>query len=141
MGAERVASLRAFFDRADAQTRMRERRAAIEACIAMAQADRDVHVEESHILKQLVASSGLDADVQDALVARVHRASSIEGLARRLTHPVLRELMLALAWELALADGRIDGAETAFYRVLAKELDVDEERAAAIRDAVSERVT
>ena len=48
--------------------------------------------------------------------------------------------MLALSWELALADGRVDDAEASLYRALAAELSVSEARAAEIRDAVGERI-
>ena len=140
VGEERVVELRTFFQEADPTEVARERRAAVEAVIAMAQSDRDIHPEERHLLSQLVGRSGLDEDTQDELVMRVHKPEPIEDLGDRLTQPVLRELMLALAWELALSDGRIDDAETAFYRELASQLSVPKKRAKEIADAVAQRV-
>ena len=140
VGEAGLEALRAWFAGASADEVIRERRAAVEGCIWMAHADRDIHPEERHLLRQLVAFSGLPADSQDALVEAVHEPPSREGLAQRLTQPVLRELMLALSWELALADGRVDDAEASLYRALAAELSVSEARAAEIRDAVGERI-
>ena len=140
VGEERMQDLRSFFEKAEPAEKTRERRAAVRACIAMAQSDRDVHPEERHLLRSLVANSGLDADTQDELVMLVHEPESLDGLEDELTHPVLRELMLALVWELALADGRVDDSETDFYRALAAQLDVDSARAQEISDAVAERL-
>lgn len=140
VGEDRVEELRAFFRDAAPAEIARERRAAVEAVIGMAQSDRDVHPEERHLLSRLVARSGLDEDTQDELVMRVHEPQEITDLGERLTHPVLRELMLALAWELALADGRIDEAETTFYRSLAEQLGVEPERAEEIAGSVAGRL-
>ena len=140
VGQAKLEELKAYFSSASAQETARERRAAVEACIAMAQSDRDVHPEERHLLRSLVAQSGLDADTQDELVMLVHEPHGLEGIERRLTHPVLRELMLALAWELAMADGRVDEAETQLYRRLAGQLGVSAERASEIADAVTETI-
>lgn len=140
VGEGALEALRAWFAKATYEEAIRERRAAIEVCIWMAHADRDIHPEERHLLRQLVTFSGLPADEQDALVTAVHEPPSREGLPERLTQPVLRELILALAWELALADGRVDDAEASLYLTLASELEVSPDRAKAIRDAVGERI-
>jgi uncharacterized membrane protein YebE (DUF533 family) len=140
VGEEPLAELRSWLADADEATAARERRAAIEACIHMAHADRTLHPEESHLLSRLVATSGLGEDDQDELVAAVHEPPSIEGIGERLTQPVLRELILALAWELALSDGRVASAEEGFYGELAGRLGVSEDRAEEIRAAVGERL-
>lgn len=140
VGEARVAELRAFLESVDEATAARERRAAVEVCIWMAHADREIHPEETHLLRMMVAESGLDADVQDALVDAVHAPPSLEGIETRLTHEVLRELILALAWELALADGRVDRAEDALYRQLATRFGVRTERAEELREAISQQV-
>ena len=77
----------------------------------------------------------------DELVRSVHEPPPIDGIEHRLTSPVLRELMLALAWELALVDGRIEPAESELYSDLAKRLGVPNDRAEAIRGAVSEKIS
>lgn len=141
VGEDRVRELAQWFASADETTVRRERRAAIELCIWMAHADREVDPEERHLLRELVASSGLDEDTQDALVSAVHEPPSSEGVEERITQPILRELMLALAWELAMADGRIDRAESKLYGELASRLGVTRERAREIRDAISAKLT
>lgn len=140
VGEEQVEALAAWFVSLDAESARRERRAAVELCIWMAHADREVSPEERLLLRQLVARSGLDADTQDALLHAVHQPAPIDRIEQRLTHPVLRELMLALAWELAMADGRIDGAEDALFTSLASRFDIAPERATAIRDALHEEI-
>lgn len=140
VGVDRLEELRRFFAAAQPAEVARERRGAVEVCIAMAHSDRDVHTEERHILKELVGTAGLSADVQDELVMEVHEPTPLDGIEDRLTHPVLRELMLALAWELALADGRVDDAEAKFFSELASRLDVSEARAQEIQDALSEKI-
>lgn len=140
VGEDALFDLRRFFAEESAEVTVRERRAAIEVCIWMAHADREIHPEERYLLAKLVGRSGLDSDTQDELVAAVHEPPPLEGIEARLTQPVLRELMLALAWELALADGRVDEAESAFYGELARRLGIDPARADELRDAVSERL-
>lgn len=140
IGEARVDALRAFLERTDEATAARERQAAVEVCIWMAHADREIHPEETHLLRMMVAESGLDADAQDALVDAVHAPPSLEGVETRLTHEVLRELILALAWELALADGRVDHAEDALYRQLAARFGIADERAEELRAAISQEL-
>jgi len=140
VGEERLEELRAHFEDVDPAEAAGERRAAVEAVIAMAQSDRDLHPEETHSLRSLVGKSGLDADTQDELVMLVHEPKGIEGIEERLTHPVLRELILALSWELAVADGKVDDAESEYYARLTERLGVKARRAKEIADAIAERV-
>lgn len=138
VGEEPLSELRAWLRAQTDEVAVRERRAAIEVCIWMAHADREVHLEERAMLRDLVAQSGLDEDTQDALVAAVHDPPGLDGLEKRLTHPVLRELLLALAWELASADDRIHESEREAYSDLARLLEISAERADQIRRAVSD---
>jgi tellurite resistance protein len=140
VGHDRVTELSHWFAEQDEDTRRRERRAVIELCILMAHADRTVDPEERALLRELVASSGLEEPVQDELIGAVHSPPALDAIEMRLTHPVLRELMLALAWELAMADGRIHGDETAFYSQLADRLSIDPKRAESIRDSIADRI-
>jgi tellurite resistance protein len=140
VGEARLAELNAWFRAQSFERAKAERRAAIELCIWMAHADREIDPEERHLLRQIVLASGLDDDSQDALVAAVHKPPPIDGVEERLTHPVLRELMLALAWELAMVDGRIHDEERALFTTLADRLGIDAERAEAIRASVSEEI-
>lgn len=98
VGEERLDALRAWFAEQSADVAVREKRAAIEICIWMANADRNLDPEEAHFVKQVVMASQLDDDTVDALVSAVHDPPSLDDLEQRLTHPVLRELMLALSW-------------------------------------------
>lgn len=140
VGAPRLDELRAWFAEQTPEVAARERRAAIEVCIWMAHADRKIDAEETHLLRQIIGASLLDEDVQDELVREAHEPPSLAGLEKRLTHPVLRELLLALCWELASTDGRVDRAEREFYSGLAKRLEVGEVRAAEIQRAIGERI-
>jgi uncharacterized membrane protein YebE (DUF533 family) len=133
---ERLAELEAWLHAQPPEVRARERRAAIEVCIWMANADRNLDPEEAGLLKTLIDQSGLDDDAKDALVSEVEDPPSLADLEERLTHPVLRELLLFLAWELANTDGTVARAEAAFFTGLARRLGVSDERAAAIRAAV-----
>jgi len=54
---------------------------------------------------------------------------------------VLRELMLALAWELAASDGHIQWDEVEGYAHLAERLGVPEARADELKTAMLERIS
>ena len=141
VGAERLASLRAWMTEQSPEVVAREKHAAIELCIYMANADRNLDPEESFLLQRIVSESGLDEDAIDGLVAQVHAPTHLDGLETRLTHPVLRELMLALAWELACSDGAIDEAESAVFDELVTRLAVDPARAEELKDAMTARLS
>jgi uncharacterized tellurite resistance protein B-like protein len=141
VGEERIEELRAWLRKAPTDVLRREKRAAIEVCIWMANADRRLDPEEAHFLRALVSDSGLDDDTVDELVESIHDLPSLDGIELRLTHPTLRELMLALAWELASADGTVDRLEEAFHVGLAKRLGVESSRATELRDAVVQRIS
>ena len=140
VGEEAVTALRDFFASATPEVRERERRAAIEVCIWMVHADRKVDPEEVAMLREIIGRSGLSDDVQDELVQGTHEPPSLQGIEERLTHPVLRELLLALSWELASIDGSVAKAERDFYTGMSKRLGVGAVRAAEIQRAIAERV-
>lgn len=140
VGKERVVELRGWLGAQPEEVRLRERRAALEVCIWMANVDRNLDPEEAAMLRELIGRSGLSDDVQDELVAASHDPPSLADLEARLTHPVLRELLMALAWELASADGRIDRSEKDFFIGLGKRLSISPTRASEIQRAIAERV-
>ena len=140
VGEKGLDALRGWFAQQSAEIAARERRAAIEVCIWMAHADRTIDPEEVHLLREIIGASLLDEDTQDALVGATHEPPSLVHLEKRLTHPVLRELLLALCWELASADGRVDKLERDFYTGLAKRLGISDVRAAEIQRSIGERV-
>jgi uncharacterized membrane protein YebE (DUF533 family) len=133
---EKIEELEAWLASQPPEVRVRERRAAIEVCIWMANADRNLEADEAALLKTLIDKSGLDDDTKDLLGSEVHDPPSLADVEERLTHPVLRELLLFLAWELANADGSVARAEAAFFKGLAKRLGVSDARAAEIQGAV-----
>lgn len=140
VGDANLEALRTWFGEQSAGIAARERRAAIEVCIWMAHADRSIDPEEVHLLREIIGASRLDEETQDALVGATHEPPSLAHLEKRLTHPVLRELLLALCWELASSDGRVDKLERDFYTGLAKRLGIADVRAAEIQRAIGERV-
>jgi tellurite resistance protein len=140
VGEEALLQLRLWLRTQPDEIASRERRTAIEVCIWMAHADREVHAEEREMLRELVTGSALDEDTQDALVQAVHEPPSLDGVEARLTHPILRELLLALAWELAQADGRVDDAEKEGYAELTRRLGISHERADQIKRAICESI-
>jgi hypothetical protein len=140
VGDERLEELRRWWKAQPDADVARETRGAIEICIWMANADRRLDPEEAHMLRAIVLESQLDEDTQDELVAAIHDLPSLDGIEERLTHPVLRELLLALAWELAAADGRIDLRERDFHVGLALRLGIDDARAREIREAIGAEI-
>jgi len=140
VGEARIDELRAWLATQDDATVRRESVAAIEVCIWMASVDREVDEAERALLREIVQASGLPEEDRAALLRATEDLPSLKSLQKRLTHPVLRELLLALAWELACADGRIVRAESDFYEGLAKKLEVDAARAVEIREAIGGRV-
>ncbi len=140
VGQNELEELRRFLTSVPVEVRDRERRAAIEVCIWMVHADRVVDPEEVNLLREIIASSGLSEDAQDELVLASHEPPSLEGIETKLTHPVLRELMLALSWEIAAIDGNVARAERDFYTGLSKRLGVPAVRASEIQRSVSERI-
>lgn len=133
IAGEALQALQAWLIDAPKEVRDRERRAAIEVCIWMANADRELDPDEAALLRTLIDRSGLDDDAKDELVLAVHDVPSIADIDERLTNQTLRELLLHLAWEFANADGTIARAEEALYTGLAKRLGVSEERAAELK--------
>ncbi|MFW6052044.1 MAG: DUF533 domain-containing protein [Myxococcota bacterium] len=140
VGEDRLSELRQFMSHQPPEVVKREQKAAIDACIWMAQADRKLDSTERELLERMVDASGLDYATQEALVASIDAPSSIEDVEQQLQHPVLRELLLALAWELALVDGRVAEGEKDFYTGLAERLSIEPARAEAIKRAVSDQV-
>ena len=136
IGEERLSELREHFAEAGAEVGLRERRGAILACIWMAHADRELAPEEASLLEAIILQSDFPSAEVARLTESVREPPELEAVAASLTYPPLRELMLALAWQLAMADGRVDAEERGAYGALAEALGVDEARAGEIRERV-----
>jgi uncharacterized tellurite resistance protein B-like protein len=109
---------------------------AIEVCIWMARADGEVSEAERLHIEELIAASHLDAETDARVREAWERRPNLVGLAERLPHPVLRELLLVLAWQTAFADGRLDRVEQGGELLLSTLLAVPDERAYALRRAL-----
>lgn len=134
---DQLGELRAWLVAKPPKVVLGEQRAVVEACIGMAHANREVDPEERARLRELIGWSGLDEDARDELVSLVHSPPPLDdGLRDRVRHAVLRDVLLSLAWEIALADGSIDDTEEQVFATLAEKLGVSKERADAIRVAV-----
>jgi uncharacterized membrane protein YebE (DUF533 family) len=136
VGEDVVARLRKHFADAPAALVRRERKAAVETCIWMAAADRVVTKEERTLLLDIVKGSGLPEDDRISLAVGIDDPPPLSDVDKRIESPELRELLLALAWELALADGVLHRHEQAFLDGLIKRFAVAPARAAEIVSAV-----
>ncbi len=141
LGQERLTTLREWFAAADEATAQREREGAVEVCLWMAHADRVIAEQERALLEDIIEFSELPSERREALSQGLEDAPSLDGIPDRLTQPHLRGLMLALAWQLAESDGRVDDSEATAYDRLADLLQVPAHEAAKIRTAVSTRIS
>jgi uncharacterized tellurite resistance protein B-like protein len=137
VGNEQLADLRRWFTDATPEAARDARMAAIEACIAIVHADRVVKDEERDFVERVIQQSELDDDAQQALVKRIETAPALDGIAKRLPHPALAELLLVLAWSVALADGKVQDEERGAYGVLADQLGVTPTRASELRASMT----
>lgn len=136
VGEDALGTLREWFAAHSTAERQTTECAVIEGCIAMVHADRVVTDAERTQLRLLIDASRLDrAHLQAMREAIDHEPGDLDTIVARLEHPVLRELLLVLAWELANADGELADAERGTYGLLAARLGVTPERATALRDA------
>jgi tellurite resistance protein len=141
VGEDRLSDLREWMGSQPAEVVNQEQQAAIAACIWMAQADRQLDPAERELLEEIVNRSDLPYETQEALLASLDAPPSpMPATAHRATHPVLQEMLLALAWELALADGHVDPSERSFHEELAAWMGVPEARAAELRGTLSAKL-
>jgi uncharacterized tellurite resistance protein B-like protein len=141
VGEERLSQLRAWLE-VQTEEDVEDIRSA-ELCMWMAVADRVIDPRERELLADIVRSSGLSSPEEARLLALlpaalsdVRRLPHVETLAERMDHPVLRELMLALVWHVARADGFVDALEGTSYERLAAIFGVEHDVAAAISDVL-----
>jgi uncharacterized tellurite resistance protein B-like protein len=109
---------------------------AIEVCIWMARVDGTPSEAERAHIEELISSSKLDPSTIERVRHAWERRPNLLGLAARLPHPTLRELLLVLAWQTAFADGRLSRVEQGGEVLLSTLLAVPEERAYALRRAL-----
>jgi uncharacterized tellurite resistance protein B-like protein len=133
LGGERLAELRRWFDEQTPEALRDVKIAVVEACISMVHADRVVDDSERELVERVARLSELDDATCDALVARIDTAPDLAQVAARVPSPALRELLLALAWQIATADGQVRSEEHGAYGVLADQLGVEPRRAYELR--------
>jgi uncharacterized membrane protein YebE (DUF533 family) len=133
LGETRLGELREWFQRTPAATTRAALIAAIEAAIAMAQADRDVAETERELVERLVQLARLDDAAKIQIFAALEKRAGLDDLRARIAQPALAELALALAWQVAGVDDRIEESERGTYGELAKRLGIEPERAKALR--------
>ena len=137
LGDGRLDELRTWFAFQPKDVQGRELKATIEAIIHMAHSDRDFDDSERTFLEHTIESASLDDDAKSWLRLRLDDPGPLGELSERITQPILREMLLALCWELAMADARIAPEEVTAYDDLARRLEVPGIRAAEMREALS----
>lgn len=115
-----------------------ERVAAIKLCIWLARSDRDLADTERDLIADIIAHSDLGATAREQLLELLAKDAEVDRVAavRELTHPVLQELILAMAWQIARADGKVEQAERTSFAQLAADFGLSDEVAARVRSAV-----
>jgi hypothetical protein len=138
LGPDGLVELRQWFASQPPEVVRRERRGAIHACIFLAQADRDIAAEEVALLERVIRHSDLPVDDERALMAAIEDPVTPQKIASELTQPGLRDLTLALSWQLAASDHDLDADEAKAHLALARAFGVSEPRLETIRKAVLE---
>lgn len=133
LGKDRVVELRKWFEAQPPESLEAAKAAVVEACISIVLADGQVADAERELIGRIVLLSELEDATQQALMARIDAPPALESVVARIPHPSLRELVLVMAWQLALADGKADPTEHGAYGVLADRLGISPERASELR--------
>ncbi len=143
VGEERLSELRGWLEHQSDARVADIRSAAIELCVWMVVADRVIDPRERDLLADIIRASGFSAAEEARLLALlpaalgdVRQLPHVETLAERLDHQVLRELMLALVWHVASADGFVDALEGFSYARLSGIFGVTPDVAARISRAM-----
>lgn len=133
LGVAPLAELRRWFA-AQPENAVRDAKCAvIEACISVVHADGVVDDAERELIDRMIQFAELDPAAEEWLASKLEAPSSLDSVVPRLTHPGLRELVLVMAWQIALADGHAQQSEHGAYGVLADRLGVAPARASELR--------
>jgi uncharacterized membrane protein YebE (DUF533 family) len=133
LGAGPLAELRRWFAALPDETVRDAKCAVIEACISIVHADGSVGDAERELIERMIQLSDLDPEAEAWLNGKVEAPGTLDEIVPRLTHTGLRELVLVMAWQLALADGHAQQSEHGAYGVLADRLGVAPGRASELR--------
>ena len=140
LGEGRLKELRTWIAFQLPEVQQRELGATIEAMVHIAHVDQDFDENERRFLEHVITNAELGEDFQAELRAKLDTPQPLGDLSARITHEVLREMLLALAWELALADQRVAAEEITAYDDLARRLGVSGLRANELRAALSAEI-
>lgn len=136
LGETSLRRLRSDFERLTPEQALSEKMAVVETCLWMASCDRVIAPEEKALLLEMIRCSGLPPEQQHRLESEIGTRPSIADIDRRIQIYELREMLLAMCWELAIADGRVDPLESGFFAGLVRKLGIAGERAKEIQQAV-----
>lgn len=141
VGEARLAELRSWFSALPPEGRYAIRQSALALGMLVLVADRALAPEERDLFERMLDAAELPeaerAGLRGLLAQAVldpRRLPHPETIAEALDHPTLRELMLGMAWHVALVDGRIELGEDALYTRLARLFGVDDAQAVRIRE-------
>lgn len=140
LGQGKLHEIRSWFAFQSDEVQERELAGTLTAIVYMAHADDELHETEREFLEKLIDEAGLSDPTTDELRSQLGTRPSLDGLSARITNTDLREVLLALSWEMAMADERIAPEEQAAYNALAQSLGVPAERAESLRDSLSAQV-
>lgn len=141
LGTQPLAELRRWFAALPEDALRDAKCAVIEACVSIVHADGGVNDEERELIERMIQLGEFDPVAEEWLQGRVNAPPSLEEIVPRLPHTGLRELVLVMAWQIALADGHAAQAEHGAYGVLADRLGVEPVRASQLRSVLKNDVT
>ena len=140
LGTQPLTELRRWFAALPEDALRDAKCAVIEACISIVHADGGVNDEERELIERMIQLGELDPAAEEWLQGRIDAPASLDDIVPRLQHNGLRELVLVMAWQIALADGHAAQAEHGAYGVLADRLGVDPTRASQLRTVLKNDV-
>jgi tellurite resistance protein len=143
VGEERLGSLREWFEPLPPEGRLAIREAAFSFAIHALVADGVCSEAEGTFLEEVFDACAMTReergrwhDLVAAAMRERRRLSHPETIAEVCDHPVLREILLAVAWHVMGADGSVVDEERATFSRLARLFSIDEPRATEIAETV-----
>lgn len=137
LGEERLEELRRFFAEQKPEQADQERVGAIQLCLWMANADRELASEERELLDEVIDRSDLPSSEKERLRDSMGEDPDVDGAIAAVNQPGLRRLVLALAWELAESDGTVDQDEQRVFDRLTEAFGLDKGEVADLKAAVA----
>lgn len=143
VGEQPLAELREWFFPLRAAQRLEIRAAAISFCLHLFCADRTCSEEEVAFLEQIFDSCDLPVEERRqhyallrAALIDVRKLPHPETIAETCSHPVLREILLAIGWHIALGDHELSAPEEKLWQRLAALFSIPESRAQELASTI-----